>query len=126
MAKILVLYHSQQFGNTHAMAEAVAEGAKSAGAEVLMLNTNDERLDIETYRSVDAAAFGSPDYYHYIAGGLGSAVAELCSQEHPVPIKMIGIGDYYAGSGPYEELLGLYGLQSHQIAESIKDFVSAF
>lgn len=61
---------------------------------------------------------------HYIAGGLGSAVANLCSQEYPVPIKMIGIGDFYAGSGPYEELLGLYGLQPEQIAESTKEFLS--
>lgn len=52
---------------------------------------------------------------HFIAGGLGSAIAELCSQEYPVRIKMIGIGDYYASNGPYEELLGKYGLQPDQI-----------
>ena len=70
MASILVLYHSQEFGNTRAMAEAVARGAADAGADVRLVNTNDERLDIDTYRPVDAAAFGSPDYYSYIAGGL--------------------------------------------------------
>jgi NAD(P)H dehydrogenase (quinone) len=70
MASILVLYHSQEFGNTAGMAEAVAQGARDAGAEVRLVNTNDERLDIDSYRSVDAAAFGSPDYYSYIAGGL--------------------------------------------------------
>ena len=70
MASILVLYHSQEFGNTAGMAEAVAQGARDAGAEVRLVNTNDERLDIDSYRSVDAAAVGSPDYYSYIAGGL--------------------------------------------------------
>ena len=70
MASILILYHSQQHGNTAAMAEAVAEGARNAGADVTLVNTNDHRLDIDEYRRFDAAAFGSPDYYSYIAGGL--------------------------------------------------------
>lgn len=70
MASILVLFHSQQFGNTSAMAKAVAAGAEAAGADVRLVNTNDQRLDVEEYRGVDAAAFGSPDYYSYIAGGL--------------------------------------------------------
>ena len=70
MALMLVLYHSQQYGNTAAMAEAIGEGAREAGAETLLVNTNDKRLDIDTYRGVAAAAFGSPDYYSYVAGGL--------------------------------------------------------
>jgi NAD(P)H dehydrogenase (quinone) len=70
MSKVLVLYHSQEFGNTKLMAEAVADGACRAGAEVVLHNTNDSRYDVEAYRKVDALAFGSPDYYSYIAGGL--------------------------------------------------------
>lgn len=70
MPSILVLYHSQAHGNTRAMAEALADGARSGGADVQMVNTNEHRLDIDAYRKVDAAAFGSPDYYGYIAGGL--------------------------------------------------------
>jgi len=70
MASVLVLYHSQEHGNTRLMAEAVAEGAKSAGASVKLFNTNEGRLDMETFRTADVVAFGSPDYYSYIAGGL--------------------------------------------------------
>jgi len=70
MSVVLILYHSQQFGNTRAMAEAVAEGAGKAAAEVQSVNTNEQRLDMELYRRADAVAFGSPDYYSYIAGGL--------------------------------------------------------
>ena len=70
MSSILVLYHSQEHGNTHAMAEALALGAKMAGAAVSMFNTNEGRLDIERFRAVDAVAFGTPDYYSYLAGGL--------------------------------------------------------
>jgi transketolase len=63
---------------------------------------------------------------HFIAGGLGSAVAEVCSQEYPVKIKMIGIGDYYASNGPYEQLLGLYGLQAEQIKETVIKFLNTY
>ena len=70
MTSILVLYHSQEHGNTGAMAGAVAEGAKKAAAEVTLVNTNQQRLDVKSYRGFDAVAFGSPDYYSYIAGGL--------------------------------------------------------
>jgi NAD(P)H dehydrogenase (quinone) len=70
MGSILILYHSQEHGNTHAMAEAVANGARTAGAEVITVNTHEQRMDIETYRGVTAVAVGSPDYYSYIAGGL--------------------------------------------------------
>jgi NAD(P)H dehydrogenase (quinone) len=70
MGSILILYHSQEYGNTAAMAQAVAEGARAAGASVTLINTNEERLDLERYRLFDTVAFGSPDYWSYIAGGL--------------------------------------------------------
>ena len=66
----VVLFHSQEYGNTAAMAEAVAEGLREAGAKVDMFNTNDERFDITQFPQYDCAAFGSPDYYSYVAGNL--------------------------------------------------------
>ncbi len=45
MVKALALYHSQEFGNTAAMAEAVAEGLQDAGCEVDLFNTNEGRFD---------------------------------------------------------------------------------
>ena len=68
MTKALVLYHSQEFGNTAAMAEAVAEGLRDAGCEVDMFNTNEGRFDVTRFPQYDCVAFGSPDYYSYIAG----------------------------------------------------------
>ena len=61
---------------------------------------------------------------HFVAGGLGSIVSEICSQEFPARIKMIGIGDFYASNGPYEELLGKYGLQPDQIKDDVIKFLS--
>jgi flavorubredoxin len=68
--KALILYHSQEYGNTQAMAEAVAEGIRSMGWEVDLFNTNHGRFDITQFPQYDCAAFGSPDYYSYVAGGL--------------------------------------------------------
>ena len=61
---------------------------------------------------------------HYLAGGLGSAIAELLAIEGVYArIKMIGIDDQYVKSGPYEELLRLYGLGAEQIAQTVKKFI---
>jgi transketolase len=60
---------------------------------------------------------------HYLIGGLGSAVSELLAQVHPVPMRFIGVDDQYASNGPYEELLGLYGLQPEQIADTVASFL---
>ncbi|MGQ9614854.1 MAG: transketolase family protein [Spirochaetota bacterium] len=61
---------------------------------------------------------------NYLIGGLGSSIAELLSIECPTPMKMIGVDDQFADTGPYEELLGLYGLQAEQIANTVKAFIS--
>jgi transketolase len=59
----------------------------------------------------------------YLAGGLGSCIAEFLVTEHPVPMKMIGIDDLFCDTGPYEELLGMYGLQGDQIAKTVEKFL---
>ena len=59
----------------------------------------------------------------YLAGGLGGSIAELLATEHPVPMKMIGIDDQYADTGPYEELLRQCGFQGDQIAETVEHFL---
>ena len=68
MVKSLVLFHSQQHGNTAKMAEAVAKGLKEAGCEVTVFNVNEKRFPIEEYSKYDCIACGSPDYYSYVAG----------------------------------------------------------
>lgn len=58
---------------------------------------------------------------HSIYGGLGSAVAELLSQEYPLPLKILGIPDVFGESArEREQLLEKYGLNSENIAITIK------
>lgn len=68
MTKILVIYHSQQYGNTKLLAEALAEGAREAGAEVNLVNTNERRISLQEFLAADAVALGTPDYFSYVAG----------------------------------------------------------
>ncbi len=57
MSKIAVIYWSGT-GNTEAMANAVAEGAKAAGADVSIFTASE--FDPASLASYDAAAFGCP------------------------------------------------------------------
>ena len=68
MDKIIVIYHSQQYGNTKILAEALAEGVREAGAEVSLTNTNERRVTLEEFLATDAVAIGTPDYFSYVAG----------------------------------------------------------
>lgn len=52
---------------------------------------------------------------HQIYGGLGSAVAEVVSQHHPVKMKIMGMPDCFGESGQPEELLDKYWLTSKYI-----------
>lgn len=57
---------------------------------------------------------------HQIAGGLGSAVAEVLSQNFPVPVEFIGIKDSFGESGTSEELKKKFGLTAKDIIEAVK------
>ena len=67
MSKVLVVYCSMS-GNTKAAAEAIAAGAKAAGARVT-LKTGTEAQP-EDLLECDAVALGSYDAFSYMGGGL--------------------------------------------------------
>lgn len=60
---------------------------------------------------------------HYAGGGLGSIVAEICSEYCPVPVKIHGVPKEYAISGPYDELLQYYRLDAQGIADVAEEYV---
>jgi transketolase len=57
---------------------------------------------------------------HQVAGGMGSAVAEILAQNFPVPIEFIGIQDKFGQSGKPEELIEHYGMGKNSIKEAVK------
>lgn len=56
---------------------------------------------------------------HQITGGLGGAVAEVVSQNFPVPIKIIGVEDRFGESGEPNELLEKFGLTKEAIIKAV-------
>jgi transketolase len=56
-------------------------------------------------------------------GGLGSAVAEVLVENHPIPMKRIGVQDEFAESGPYLDLLKKYGLSSEHIIAAVEGVI---
>ena len=60
---------------------------------------------------------------HSVIGGLGSAVAEVLSEEAPTKLLRIGVGDVFGESGPAKELVAKYGLDGIGIYEKVKKFV---
>ena len=54
---------------------------------------------------------------HSVIGGLGSAVAEVLSEEAPTKLLRIGVGDVFGESGPAKELVAKYGLDGTGIYE---------
>lgn len=60
---------------------------------------------------------------HSVIGGLGSAVAEVLSEEAPAKLLRIGVGDVFGESGPAKELVAKYGLDGTGIYEKVKKFV---
>jgi len=71
MKSIMIIYHSQQAGNTKKLAELVKDGIAQAGSfDVRMVNTNEQRVDMGEVEKSDGLAIGSPDYFTYVAGGL--------------------------------------------------------
>jgi transketolase len=57
---------------------------------------------------------------HQIAGGMGSAVAEVLAQNFPVPIEFVGVRDLFGQSGTPDELIEHYGMGKNSIKEVVR------
>lgn len=99
-----------------------AKVLEKKGIDVLVINSHtikpmDERVIIRAAKTCGAVVTVEE---HQIAGGLGSAVAEVLSKNFPVPMEFIGIHDSYGESGTYEELKEKFGLTQKDIIEAVK------
>ena len=125
MRSILVLYHSQEYGNTQKMAEAVAEGASASGADVTTVNTNEERLDLDRYSKFDGVAFGSPDYFGYVAGSVKVFLDDWYiarkTDRHGLEGKPFALFTSHGGGGAARgRLEGFFVRMGTQVGETIE------
>jgi len=95
---------------------------KSEGLDVGVINISTIKpLDEEAVlRAAESSRLIVTVEEHSVIGGLGSAVSELLSEKHPVPVRRMGVKDTFGRSGKPEELLEFYGLTPDNIVNTIK------
>jgi multimeric flavodoxin WrbA len=124
MAKIIVVYHSQQYGKTKEIADAIADGAREAGAEVETFSTNERRVSLNDLMAADAVAIGTPDYYSYVAGTIKTFFDDLYLWDKAgkaVIGKPAALFYSHGGGGLVKQSLEKFGLRFFkQVGETIE------
>lgn len=59
-----------------------------------------------------------------VAGGFGSAIAELLADQLPCPVLRLGMDDRFGESGQPDQLLDKFGLTAEHIAARVEQFVN--
>lgn len=99
-----------------------AEELSKEGIEAVVINSHTVKpLDEETILKAarETGAVVSVEE-HQIAGGLGSAVAEVLAKNYPVPQEFIGVNDRFGESGEPWELVEKFGMGVKDIKEAVK------
>jgi len=104
------------------VAEAIkaAQELKRSGVSARVVNVNTIKpLHRETVISAarETGAIVTAEE-HSIFGGLGSAVAEVLVENHPAPMKRIGVVDRFGKSGDPYELMAEYNITSKDIVKA--------
>ena len=124
MFKILVIYHSQQFGDTKGLAEALAEGARESGAEVELINTNERRVTLNEFLATDAVAIGTPDYFSYVAGTIKTLFDDIYLWDQagkPVKGKPAALFFSHGGGGRVKQPLEAFAQRFfQQVGETVE------
>ncbi|MBU0613948.1 transketolase family protein, partial [Patescibacteria group bacterium] len=99
-----------------------AEELSNIGIEAMVINNSsikplDEKTLINSAK-ICGCAVTLED--HQVAGGMGSAVCELFSEAHPIPIERLGIQNKFGQSGTSEELKKYYKMTKEDIIRATK------
>ena len=104
-----------------------AEMLAREGVQARVLNMSTVRpLDQEAVLAAAAETGGIVTAEeHTVFGGLGSAVAEVVVQHHPVPMRILGVPGVFAPTGSEEWLLGHFGLTAQGIYDAALQLAGA-
>jgi transketolase len=99
-----------------------AEELAAEGIDVEVINNHTIKpLDVATIiASVQKTHAVVTVEEHAIAGGMGSAIAEVLAQQFPVPMEFIGVHDRFGETGEPTELIEVFGMGISHIKEAIK------
>lgn len=92
------------------------------GVEVSVLNLHTIKpIDEEAIISVASKAGAVVTVEeHQVAGGMGSAVAEVLARKKPVPIEFVGVEDKFGQSGLPAQLIEHYKMDTESIIEKVR------
>ena len=96
------------------------EGVKVRVINNVSVKPMDEETIIAT--AIDAGAVVTIEE-HQVAGGMGSAVAEVLARNHSVPIEFIGVQNSFGQSGEPNELIEYFGMGVSHIVEAAKKVI---
>lgn len=104
---------------------AASELEKEGISVIVVNNPSVKPIDEETIiqAAKDAGAIVTVEE-HQVAGGMGSAVAEVLAKHHPVPVEFIGVQNRFGQSGTPNELIEHYGMGVSHIKEAAKKVIS--
>lgn len=103
-----------------------ASQLESQGFKVRLINNVSVKpMDEETIiaGAKDAGAVVTVEE-HQVAGGMGSAVAEVLARNYPVPIEFIGVQNSFGQSGEPNELIEYFGMGITHIIEAAKKVIA--
>ncbi len=91
-------------------------------------------LDMHTLRPMDSEAIAAAAREtgaivtaeeHLLHGGMGSNIARVVAETHPMPMRFVGLADTYTDSGEPDALLEKYGLTAQDIVVAAREVVAA-
>jgi len=102
-----------------------AEELSKEGIEAAVINNHtikpmDNNAIIEAAKTCKAIVTVED---HQIMGGMGSAVAEILSQNYPVAMEFVGMRDRFGESGEPNELIEAFGMGKNAIKEAVRKVI---
>jgi transketolase len=116
------------FATGHLVWEAIQAGemleAEGISAEIINIHTIkplDEKAILKSLKKTGCLVSAEE---HQVAGGLGSAIAELLIQDKAYPQEFIAVKDSFGESGTPAQLMEKYGLTAKDIVAAAKRAIS--
>ncbi|WP_206711456.1 transketolase family protein [Peribacillus faecalis] len=97
-----------------------AEGIEATVIDMFCIKPIDDELIIRCAKETKGIVTCEN---HNVIGGLGSAVAEVLSEQYPAPLRRIGVKEQFGQVGKMEYLKQVYELTAEDIAKAARQLV---
>ena len=91
------------------------EGISAEVIDIHTIKPLDDRAVLESVAKTGAAVSAEE---HFIAGGLGEAIAGVLALNRPAPLEYVAINDTFGQSGTPDQLMKAYGLDAQHIVQA--------